>query len=90
MEKEHRCAAMEEMGSVAIMLRDKDGDGPYLRMGLTMICMRTPIRFCPFCGEELGAESESERAARLAKAAEIAKPDSNDPNDDPYDRPWDE
>ena len=49
-----------------------------------------PIRFCPFCGEELGKEDEAERAARVAKAADIAKPDSNDPDDDPYDRPWED
>jgi len=48
------------------------------------------IRFCPFCGEELAVETEAGRAARVAGAAEIAKPDSNDPDDDPYDRPWEE
>ena len=85
MEKEHRCEAMDK--GALIVLSPSEGKAVLALNGeYGMPCVF--IRFCPFCGEELAVETEAGRAARVARAAEIAKPDSNDPDDDPYDRPW--
>jgi hypothetical protein len=87
MEKEHRCEAMDK--GALIVLSPSEGKAVLALNGeYGMPCVF--IRFCPFCGEELAVETEAGRAARVARAAEIAKPDSNDPDDDPYDRPWEE
>ena len=87
MEKEHRCEAMDK--GALIVLSPSEGKAVLALNGeYGMPCVF--IRFCPFCGEELAVETEAGRAARVARAAEIAKPDSNDPDDDPYDRPWED